>query len=398
MGNIEFVTVKVQIGNQTKTIKMQKGTSFKNKGGIFTADKDGATVKMTNYQIKVFEAVANNVKEKNMGDGIVLSADDIKLAQQKFKQGGFVADMSEFLPEGYKIERPKMSTNDKYIEAYVTNGKESQSATLRFAYGVNSNNSPTSTNPAQNNTTWKMPTTVDKECLNHLDPDGNGKFELNNDYENPNIPFRLAHEKFENKLKALNGQKITPEFIDKLVNTILDMAKNDELGELTYEGDGSWTTCQELADISKFAQYLKPTTVNKLLNQYNVVSPAAEIDDKIYFKNIKNLYSRLNANQRQKYYQNVLSQSSNTDSNVYAIDNRKYQTDGKITANLIYETPLSSATYTKLKNFVMTMNKPGNGITRTKTECKKLINILLSKHQITQQQANELLKAGNIQQ
>lgn len=146
MGNVEFVTVKVQIGNQTRTVKMQKGTSFENKGGIFTADKDGATVKMTNYQMKVFEAVANNTKERGMGDGVVLSAEDIKSAQQKFKQGGFVADMSEFLPDGYKIERPKISTNDKYIEAYVTNGKESQSATLRFSYGVTGNNTTNNSN------------------------------------------------------------------------------------------------------------------------------------------------------------------------------------------------------------------------------------------------------------
>lgn len=135
MGNLEFVTVKIQIGNQARTVKMQKGTSFKNKSGIFTADKDGATIKMANYEMKAFEAVANNVKEQGIDDGIVLSSDDIKAAQQKYKQGGFVSDMSEFLPDGYRIERPKMSSNDKYIEAYVTNGKDSKSTTLRFAYG-----------------------------------------------------------------------------------------------------------------------------------------------------------------------------------------------------------------------------------------------------------------------
>lgn len=150
MGNVEFVTVKVQIGNQTRTVKMEKGTQFQNKGGIFTADKNGATVKMTNYQMKVFEAVANNTQEQGMGKDIVLSAEDIKSAQQKFKQGGYVADMSEFLPDGYKIERPLISTKGKYIEAYVTNGKESQSATLRFAYGVTSNNNVNETNPTTN--------------------------------------------------------------------------------------------------------------------------------------------------------------------------------------------------------------------------------------------------------
>ena len=36
---------------------------------------------MTNYQMKVLEAVANNVKEQNMDGDIVLSYNDIKLAQ-----------------------------------------------------------------------------------------------------------------------------------------------------------------------------------------------------------------------------------------------------------------------------------------------------------------------------
>ena len=41
---MSLVTVNVQIGNNTRTIKMEKGTQFQNKGGIFTADKNGATV------------------------------------------------------------------------------------------------------------------------------------------------------------------------------------------------------------------------------------------------------------------------------------------------------------------------------------------------------------------
>ena len=43
------------------------------------------------------------------------------------------------------------------------------------------------------------------------------------------------------------------------------------------------------------------------------------------------------------------------------------------------------------------MNTQGNGIKYSKTESKELINTLLSRHQITQQQANELLRVGNIQ-
>ena len=36
----DFITVKVQIGNKIQTVKMEKGTSFQNKGGIFTAEKN----------------------------------------------------------------------------------------------------------------------------------------------------------------------------------------------------------------------------------------------------------------------------------------------------------------------------------------------------------------------
>ena len=140
----DFKNVKVQIGASTREIKVEKGCLFENNGGKYLVDNDGKlnvfdkntntwkttnSIKMTNYQMKAFEAVANNSKE---GQGIILSKKDIELAQQKFKQGGFTKDMSEFLPNGYKIEKPKMSSAEKYVQAYVTNGKATQSATLKF--------------------------------------------------------------------------------------------------------------------------------------------------------------------------------------------------------------------------------------------------------------------------
>ena len=114
-------------------------------------------------------------------------------------------------------------------------------------------------------------------------------------------------------------------------------------------------------------------------------------------KNIKNLYSRLNNQQKEKYYQELLSASANTDCVVHSVNQSDFQTDGNTTARLIFEAPLSAKTYIKVKSLVTTMNKQGNGIRNTKTESKKLINTLLQNKQITQQQANELLKAGNIQ-
>lgn len=140
----DFVNVKVQIGKTTREVKIEKGCLFENNGGQYIVGDDGKlnvfdknantwktanSIKMTNYQMKAFEAVANNSSE---GQGIILSKKDIELAQQKFKQGGFKKDMSEFLPEGYKIDKPKMSSAEKYVQAYVTNGKDTQSATLKF--------------------------------------------------------------------------------------------------------------------------------------------------------------------------------------------------------------------------------------------------------------------------
>ena len=140
----DFVNVKVQIGKTTREVKIEKGCLFENNGGQYIVDDDGklnvfdksantwktaSSIKMTNYQMKAFEAVANNSSE---GQGIILSKKDIELAQQKFKQGGFTKDMSEFLPDGYKIDKPKMSSAEKYVQAYVTNGKDTQSATLKF--------------------------------------------------------------------------------------------------------------------------------------------------------------------------------------------------------------------------------------------------------------------------
>lgn len=145
---IDLVNVKVSVNGKEQTIKMERGTSFENKGGIFTAGETNRVLKMTNYQLKAFEAMANNYAEE--GElGIVLSKKDIKEAQNKYKNGGFVADMSEMLPEGYRIERPKLTSAENMVQAYVTNGKESQSATLKFSFVDTINNLVNKNNEVQ---------------------------------------------------------------------------------------------------------------------------------------------------------------------------------------------------------------------------------------------------------
>jgi len=143
----DFVNVNLRIGNKTQEVKFEKGVSFENNGGKYKVDNNNklllfdkiskkwnevSDIKMTKYQFSVFKALANN---NNEGDN-VLSIKDIQIAQQKYKNSQFTADMSEFLPEEYKIENPEISVPRKYIQLKVTDGKNS-SAKLTFGYSDN---------------------------------------------------------------------------------------------------------------------------------------------------------------------------------------------------------------------------------------------------------------------
>ena len=82
---------------------------------------------MTNYQWKAFQNVANND-----GSAKTYTKADIEKAQELYRKGGFTADMSQDLPSGYKIEKPKLDSKQDYVQVDVTNGKSAQSATLKF--------------------------------------------------------------------------------------------------------------------------------------------------------------------------------------------------------------------------------------------------------------------------
>ena len=133
MSSDNFIKVNVQVGNKVKTVKMEQGTSFQNKGGIFTAQKDGQTIKMTNYQMQVFEAVANNYLEEGQ-NGIVLSKNDIDEAVKMYSKGSLGYDLAEKLKGGYKIHNPKAFKDENKISAYITNGTPLTSAVLCFQY------------------------------------------------------------------------------------------------------------------------------------------------------------------------------------------------------------------------------------------------------------------------
>jgi len=129
----DFVTVNIQIGNKIQIVKMERGTSFQNKGGIFTAERDGQSFKMTNYQMQVFEAVANNALEEGLS-GIVLSKKDIDEAIKMYSKGALSSDLSEKLRGGYKVKNPKAFKDENKISAYIENGKAVTSGVLCFQY------------------------------------------------------------------------------------------------------------------------------------------------------------------------------------------------------------------------------------------------------------------------
>lgn len=383
---MNLVNVTVSVNGQKRIIKMEKGTRFENKGGIFTAGENNNVLKMTNYQLKVFETMANNYAEKDE-KGIVLSNEDIKIAQQKYRKGSFVADISEFLPAGYRIERPKLTSAENMVQAYVTNGKESQSATLKFSI-VDVQNTQT----VQRNSRAKEVSREDMEALSIND---DGKFSCDTYTWQTYLPVPLwgvIDEYLQKEFMQCNGKQITPDLIDKLVNIQLDY-ENKHPDEMHYgggepTGDGIIERLNILGDIARFAEYLKPETINKLLNTKDIF-----YNDYTGIKDMKTLYNRLTKEQQQKYYSHLFDTTANIDHNMISSN---CQQSGSTLAALIFEPKLSNQTYNKLKNFVSVMNEPGNGIAYTGTECKNLIDALKAKGQITQQQANELYKSANI--
>ena len=51
---VDLINVRVSVNGSEQTIKMERGTSFENKVGIFTAGVTQGVLKMTNYKLKVF--------------------------------------------------------------------------------------------------------------------------------------------------------------------------------------------------------------------------------------------------------------------------------------------------------------------------------------------------------
>ena len=150
MGNL--TNVAINVNGQTKTVKMETGCTFTNNGGTYAAQNgvlkfkkagsnvwtDAKQVKMTNYQWQVFQNVANN-------DGQVgtYTKKDIQKAQEFYKKGTFVNDMSKNLPNGYKIDKTELSTPKKSVQVDVAY-KGTKAGTLKFQIAEDLKTAPVS--------------------------------------------------------------------------------------------------------------------------------------------------------------------------------------------------------------------------------------------------------------
>ena len=142
-----YISVNLLARGKVYDAKIEQGCSFENNGSIYRADESGKLkiyekikgewrtadeIRMTNYQLRTFKAVANGVSEE--GDNIVLSKADLKKAIKNYKKGSFIKAVSEFLQLGYKADKAKLYSKYNTISTHVTNGHGSESNML-FGFG-----------------------------------------------------------------------------------------------------------------------------------------------------------------------------------------------------------------------------------------------------------------------
>lgn len=139
--------VKVQVKGIKSPIIMEKGVSFENNGKIFVAGKSSGVLSMTNSELAVFKAIANNESQNDKdiagqlgcsfsgkNKPIILSKEDISLAQADYRNGNFVNDISEFLPNGYKISNPVLKSKENKVQANVVNENNHKKSTVKFSF------------------------------------------------------------------------------------------------------------------------------------------------------------------------------------------------------------------------------------------------------------------------
>ncbi len=393
-----FINVNVKIGGQTKTLKMEKGTSFENNGGIYAVRDDGALlfsddkakswkkvpeIKMTAYQNTVFNAIANNDGQAG------LSKKDILLASNMAKNKTLAADASEGLPAGYKIDSAKYFGAGVGAQVHVQHNKDKSSgATLNFKVGILSSVKPQAKtqNSAKSNSE-KTNTASDSNKYEEFYTYEYG-VGLKNSFDSDNFlaainPSGVEHgfinEEFSHYLNNnLKGKAVTPKLLDTAISKALDYNAYDE---------------NVIAEVvARYQSNLSSETIDKFLKKSNYIHVSeGKYNNSPNVSSMKNLYSRLNDKQKEMYNQKLLTKESVT--GFWATTGDEMHSN---CVDYIFEKPLKANTYNKLKQLIYNVNKSGNGIDNSRTASKETINTLLQRGQITQTQARELSRLAGL--
>ena len=208
-------------------------------------------------------------------------------------------------------------------------------------------------------------------------------------------------EKLENVLLKYNGRGITPKLIDSMVSDLCDC----EYVATTFDGTKVKFKLGDVLDytalwwddslvwyVLAYVDYLQPKTVNKIMENSKTVS-IRRCRWGFYwtFDQISRFYNKLDAKHKVLYYDKLFNGGW-----------REYFTGKSLTEqymfddlwDYIFEKPLSSDTYNKLKDFLMRVNENWNWIRKSKDNSKKAIDQLTEKWQITEDQAIELYMAS----
>lgn len=450
----EFVNVNVKIGGKTTVLKMEKGTSFENNGGIYAINDDGtllfskdntktwkevSNINMTAYQKSVFDAFANNDNQ----DG--LSKKDILYASQMAKKGTLASDIQNELPNGYKIDSAKYFKTGVGAQVHVQHKENEKSqATLNFKVGVLSSvksaksktvtNTKTNTNtdynvekdnktqvkkvkvkgiPYKNVPQAKVVANADKVlmgvpyCIEKGEGDepvsddsstfvGNANYKSKGFSSNAFISniigasFEVPYGNDDGTYKALYNE--LKKYDGKPITpTIVNAAVSRAVDYNDKCSNSKGHLPTTAQTFIALQEYLTPSTINKCLSSIDYI-PTAE--GKCTYKSdvndVKNLYQRLTPEQREIYYKKLFTSKSVTE---------VYSTCDTMSSNFvdyIFDEKLSKSMYNNLKILITDVNCSGNGIAKSKTASKEAIDKLYQRSQITETQANELYELAGL--
>ena len=371
----DFTNVNIKVGNNTQQIRMEKGVVFENNGGKYTIDANGQLMKfdkksnvwvqakqieMTKYQWSAFQNLSDN-------DGQVgtYSKRDIQLAQAKYRKSGFTADMQQDLPAGYRIESSKLNSAEGSVQVHIAHKDiKDSNATLKFqiaeladlkaaseAYQADKAQGAQKTGKTQNagqpqkatQSKFARPKEVSSEDLARFKESGwcdeNGKFQLSDGVRFPlfedDDSMMVIGELYRGFTDSdifykFIGKELTPDLINDIVNSLVDSNiewnKDRRITGLPEEGPFT------LNEISHMAKYLKPETLDKILDLPAVmVSEGGLIGYEL--EDIKSLYEKLTPQQQVKYIKQILSKDFNVECFATSSDR---QISGAYTAEFLF--------------------------------------------------------------